>query len=135
MSRPTSLRLTPAQEAELAALAEALPGRRPDLAAALPSGTPTPGGVLRLALARGLAALRADLEGEPEAPPAAPPATSPPPTPEPGQPAGLASELAVLRSELVEVLRAVLMTIGEVQTDELNAARALLARIGVTDGK
>ena len=59
---PTSVRLTPAQEAELAALALDLPAVRRDLADAARGGTLTPGAVLRVALARGLRELRADVE-------------------------------------------------------------------------
>jgi hypothetical protein len=58
---PTSVRLTPAQEAELAALALDLAAARPDLADAARGGALTPGAVLRLALARGLRELRGDL--------------------------------------------------------------------------
>lgn len=59
--RPTSIRLTPEQEAELAALAEALPRGRPELAAVAKGGALKPGAVLRLAVARGLAELRRDV--------------------------------------------------------------------------
>lgn len=59
--RPTSIRLTPDQEAELAALVIALPLRDPYVAAVARGGTLTPGAVLRLAVARGLAALRRDV--------------------------------------------------------------------------
>jgi hypothetical protein len=114
MSRPTSLRLTPAQEAELAALAEALPARRPDLAAGLPGGAATPGGVLRLALAHGLRALRAELE-EAAADPGADPgradeeaAAAELPTPAPAQPVGVAEALAAMRADLVADVRAAL---------------------------
>jgi hypothetical protein len=55
---PTSVRLSAAQEAELAALARDLPAVRPDLADAARGGTLTPGAVLRVALARGLRELR-----------------------------------------------------------------------------
>ncbi len=58
---PTSIRLRPEQEAELAALARDLAAARPDLAAAAHRGELTPGAVLRLAVARGLAVLRRDL--------------------------------------------------------------------------
>jgi hypothetical protein len=56
--RPTSIRLTPEQEAELAALVIALPLRDPYVAAMVRGGALTPGAVLRLAVARGLAELR-----------------------------------------------------------------------------
>jgi hypothetical protein len=56
--RPTSIRLTPEQEAELAALVIALPLRHPYVAALARGGALTPGAVLRLAVARGLAELR-----------------------------------------------------------------------------
>jgi hypothetical protein len=59
--RPTSIRLTPEQEAELAALADALPRVRPDLAIFARGGALSPGAVLRLAVARGLAELRRDV--------------------------------------------------------------------------
>lgn len=65
---PTSIRLRPEQEAELAALARDLAAARPDLAAAAHGGGLTPGAVLRLAVARGLAALRRDLSAPPPAP-------------------------------------------------------------------
>lgn len=58
-ARPTSVRLTAPQAAEVAALALDLTRARPDLAALSPL---TEGAVLRLALARGLAELRADLD-------------------------------------------------------------------------
>lgn len=71
-ARPTSVRLTAPQAAEVAALALDLTRARPDLAALSPL---TEGAVLRLALARGLAELRADLD-RPAAPP---PSTAPAP--------------------------------------------------------
>jgi len=89
---PTSIRLRPEQETELAALARDLAVARPDLAAAAYGGELTPGAVLRLAVARGLAELRRDLTvaiivgggaemaravAERRAPPAPPPAASP----------------------------------------------------------
>jgi hypothetical protein len=59
--RPTSIRLTPEQEAQLAVLADALPRVRPDLTVFVRGGVLTPGAVLRLALVRGRAALRRDV--------------------------------------------------------------------------
>jgi hypothetical protein len=78
---PTSIRLRPEQEAELAALARDLAAARPDLAAAAHGGELTPGAVLRLAVARGLAELRRDLSAPPPAPAASPflPADAPEP--------------------------------------------------------
>ena len=64
---PTSIRLTTEQAAALAALVLDLPTLRPDLAALDPL---TPGTVLRLAVARGLAELRADLDRATAAKPA-----------------------------------------------------------------
>ena len=55
---PTSIRLSAAQEAELAALVIALPLRDPHVAAMVRGGALTPGAVLRLAVSRGLAVLR-----------------------------------------------------------------------------
>lgn len=55
---PTSIRLSAEQEAEIAALVIALPLRDPYVAALARGGTLTPGAVLRLAVARGLAVLR-----------------------------------------------------------------------------
>ena len=55
---PTSIRLSAAQEAELAALVIALPLRDPHVAAMVRGGALTPGAVLRLAVARGLEVLR-----------------------------------------------------------------------------
>ena len=55
---PTSIRLSAAQEAEIAALVIALPLRHPYVAALARGGALTPGAVLRLAVARGLAVLR-----------------------------------------------------------------------------
>jgi hypothetical protein len=84
---PTSIRLRPEQEAELAALARDLPAVRPDLAAAAHGGELTPGAVLRMAVARGLAELRGGLSA-PAAdvplvldpgPPPRPPREPPPP--------------------------------------------------------
>jgi hypothetical protein len=105
---PTSIRLRPEQEAELAALARDLAAARPDLAAAAHGGELTPGAVLRLAVARGLAELRRDLSAPPPAPaaspslpadapaddharawPAAPAAPEPPPAAAPEPPRGL----------------------------------------------
>jgi hypothetical protein len=80
---PTSVRLSAAQEAELAALARDLPAVRPDLADAARGGTLTPGAVLRVALTRGLRELRGYLA----APAAAPPVLDPgPPAPAPPEP-------------------------------------------------
>lgn len=86
---PTSIRLRPEQEAELAALARDLAAARPDLAAAAHGGELTPGAVLRLAVARGLAELRRDLSAPPPlaaaplvldpGPPPHPPRYPPPP--------------------------------------------------------
>lgn len=76
---PTSIRLRPEQEAELAALARDLAAARPDLAAAAHGGELTPGAVLRLAVARGLAELRRDLSAPVPAAPAAAPAAAPEP--------------------------------------------------------
>lgn len=64
---PTSIRLTTEQAEALAALVLDLPTVRPDLAALDPL---TPGTVLRLAVARGLAELRADLDRATAAKPA-----------------------------------------------------------------
>jgi hypothetical protein len=58
---PTSIRLSAAQEAEIAALARALARHNPDAAALARGGALTPGAVLRLAVARGLAELRRDV--------------------------------------------------------------------------
>ena len=65
---PTSIRLSAAQEAEIAALVIALPLRHPYVAALARGGTLTPGAVLRLAVARGLAELRREV-GPDVAPP------------------------------------------------------------------
>jgi len=84
-ARPTSIRLTAAQAAEVAALARDLSHTRPDLAALAPL---TEGGVLRLALAHGLAVLRELADDDDRAPvaplagawldrPAAPPEPAP----------------------------------------------------------
>jgi hypothetical protein len=80
---PTSVRLTPAQEAELAALALDLSGARPELADAARGGALTPGAVLRLALARGLRELRGDLAAPAPAPPVLDPGPPAPAAPEP----------------------------------------------------
>ena len=64
-ARPTSIRLTAAQAAEVAALARDLSHTRPDLAALAPL---TEGGVLRLALAHGLAVLRELADDDDRAP-------------------------------------------------------------------
>jgi hypothetical protein len=82
---PTSVRLSAAQEAELAALALDLPAVRPDLADAARGGTLTPGAVLRVALTRGLRELRGYLA----APVAAPPVLDPGPPEPPAAPRGL----------------------------------------------
>jgi hypothetical protein len=55
---PTSIRLSAAQEAEIAALVIALPLRHPYVAAMARGGTLTPGAVLRWAVIRGLSVLR-----------------------------------------------------------------------------
>jgi hypothetical protein len=65
---PTSIRLSAVQEAEIAALVIALPLRHPYVAALARGGTLTPGAVLRLAVARGLAELRREV-GPDVAPP------------------------------------------------------------------
>jgi hypothetical protein len=89
------VRLTPAQEAELAALALDLAAARPDLADAARGGALTPGAVLRLALARGLRELRGDLaddDDDDDAPPVldpGPPAPAPAPPEPPAAPRGL----------------------------------------------
>lgn len=70
---PTSIRLRPEQEAELAALARDLAAATPSLAAAAYGGELTPGAVLRLAVARGLVELRRDLSAPVPAPAPAPP--------------------------------------------------------------
>jgi len=64
-ARPTSIRLTAPQAAEVAALARDLSHTRPDLAALAPL---TEGGVLRLALAHGLAVLRELADDDDRAP-------------------------------------------------------------------
>jgi len=58
---PTSIRLSAAQEAEIAALVIALPLRHPYVAAMARGGTLTPGSVLRWAVIRGLAELRREV--------------------------------------------------------------------------
>jgi len=58
---PTSIRLSAAQEAEIAALVIALPLRHPYVAAMARGGTLTPGAVLRWAVIRGLAELRREV--------------------------------------------------------------------------
>jgi hypothetical protein len=78
---PTSVRLSAAQEAELAALARDLPAVRPDLADAARGGTLTPGAVLRVALTRGLRELRGYLADD--APPVLDPGPPAPAAPEP----------------------------------------------------
>lgn len=95
---PTSIRLSAAQEAEIAALVIALPLRQPYVAALARGGALTPGAVLRLAVARGLAELRREVGADwwppitgdqPDAP--APPldlAPPAPPAPDPFAPAG-----------------------------------------------
>lgn len=59
---PTSVRLTAAQLAELEALAEELTATRPDLVALSSGDGLSAYAVLRLAVARGLAALRQELD-------------------------------------------------------------------------
>lgn len=61
---PTSVRLTEAQRVELERLAEELSAARPDLVALGSGDALSSYAVLRLAVARGLMALRAELDGE-----------------------------------------------------------------------